>query len=509
MMFRSCHIIFYSVVALLLHSCSSVKLPITACENNSEMDFSVSEVISRAEVNRLSDERLTDLKSRLISQINTSMVSNSQLIQSVENEVSSESFSITTKMRSFGSISNPKVRFCRAGKKDVVILSIRKTVFFEKLKETLKNKIKLNQKTFDAFHENLNIKKYTFNKMKLNEFEKELIEAEYFYGVLLNYPETLVGQGDVFDYTNELGKLRVSFNEISKAINVFDKEMKLIDVFVEKKNYRAALNKVLLLERLYDPSSTEGIEVRLYKNNIYELGEKAWKTGYRVFYKSLNENKFDTARRSLNYLAMVMIDDVMASKHALLKKEYIERSVSYEKMRLLKNKRKRSELFFGVDLTGVSSGKDLNFKQKSPSFTLGLAHNFSDFPRMGAMLKYRYHTNRSFMLVNESEVPAFTQSVNEISAGVYIGFLEISYGKALSTISGINFTTISSKLSLYRSETRGLKNFIHVHAGIDLLHSFENDVNLFNLSVGLNYHLRFNRKLSRKEKRYIKSLDSI
>ena len=153
----------------------------------------------------------------------------------------------------------------------------------------------------------------------------------------------------------------------------------------------------------------------------------------------------------------------------------------------------------------MSTVTDFNFDRLTPSFTLGVSHNFSTFPRLGVVAKYRYHPNKSFLLEKTPDDTVFSNSVNEVNFGLQVGFFEVSIGKALATISGENFITMSGKISLFRGEMREFSNYIHLHTGFDLLHSAEHK--LFNVSLGVNYHLRFHRKLSQKEKNYIASLN--
>ena len=72
-------------------SCSSANLQISDCEINQETNFFVTEEIKKSEIDNLSEE-LAELKTRLIVQINTSLTSKSQLIQSVDGEISQEHF---------------------------------------------------------------------------------------------------------------------------------------------------------------------------------------------------------------------------------------------------------------------------------------------------------------------------------------------------------------------------------------------------------------------------------
>ena len=90
-MFRLCYIIVCIAFPLSFLSCSSANLQISDCEINQETNFFVTEEIKKSEIDNLSGKRLAELKTKLIVQINTSLTSKSQLIQSVEGEISQDS----------------------------------------------------------------------------------------------------------------------------------------------------------------------------------------------------------------------------------------------------------------------------------------------------------------------------------------------------------------------------------------------------------------------------------
>ena len=127
------------------------------------------EEIKKSEIDNLSGKRLAE--TRLIVQINTSLTSKSQLIQSVEGEISQEQFLVTTTAESFGDLTNPKVSFCQKGKVRLVTLSVDKEKFLNKIRLTILDKIEVTENLMLSFKESYNEKKYSFNKEKLEEFE--------------------------------------------------------------------------------------------------------------------------------------------------------------------------------------------------------------------------------------------------------------------------------------------------------------------------------------------------
>lgn len=61
-------------------------------------------------------------------------------------------------------------------------------------------------------------------------------------------------------------------------------------------------------------------------------------------------------------------------------------------------------------------------------------------------------------------------------------------------------------MSLLTTDKRkkGEKNYIHLYGGINVISDLK-EVNYLNINVGLNYHIRFNRKLSSTDKKYLGS----
>ena len=97
------------------------------------------------------------------------MTSKSQLIQSVEGEISQEQFLVTTTSESFGDLTNVPIIVLPKRITRFVTLSVDKENFLNKIRLTLLNKIDVTESMM-LFFESFNDEKYSFNKKKLEQF---------------------------------------------------------------------------------------------------------------------------------------------------------------------------------------------------------------------------------------------------------------------------------------------------------------------------------------------------
>ena len=266
-MFRLCYIIVCIAFPLSFLSCSSANLQISDCEINQETNFFVTEEIKKSEIDNLSGKRLAELKTRLIVQINTSLTSKSQLIQSVEGEISQEQFLVTTTSESFGDLTNPKVSFCQKGKVRLVILSVDKEKFLNKIRLTLLNKIDVTESMMSSFLESYNDEKYSFNSKKLEQFDNEIIQIESLNRILISNPRLFK---DEFK-TQKVIEIKSMFNELSILVDSFDREMGKIDELIAQKNYKSAYQKISSLSDLYDSNSNIGKQISAKKSKIKDF----------------------------------------------------------------------------------------------------------------------------------------------------------------------------------------------------------------------------------------------
>ena len=156
-----------------------------------------------------------------------------------------------------------------------------------------------------SFYAHFNSEKHTYNKIILKEFENEVTKANSMYKVLINFPEALLRGGNDYDFTQNMSELNAFYNKIASMVDVFDKEIKKVDAYIEDKNYKQAYRKLLFLESLYAPFSTVGKEIRLYKRKVYELGKQALLFGKSSFYKNFAKSniKWDNRNHSIEWFS--------------------------------------------------------------------------------------------------------------------------------------------------------------------------------------------------------------
>ena len=496
-MFRLCYIIICIAFPLSFLSCSSANLQISDCEINQETNFFVKEEIKKSEIDNLSGKRLAELKTKLIVQINTSLTSKSQLIQSVEGEISQEQFLVTTTSESFGDLTNPKLSFCQKGKNRFVTLSVDKEKFLSKIRLTLLNKIDVTERMMSSFLESYNDEKYSFNKKKLEQFDNEIIQIESLNRILISNPRLFNDDYKI----QKVIEIKSMFNELSKLVDSFDREMGEIDELIAQKNYKSAYQKISSLSDLFDSNSNIGKQISAKKSKIKDFIKNFWSANYRMFHKHVIEGKFNYARENVLVLWMLAINDSLHSEYKKIKGLYIKELVKFETNRLMNGKTKKSEITFGIDVSSHDGATNFSLDRSIPVLSIGLTHNFLVYPRIGVIAKFKHNTNSNIGF--EKIGRDFNSPFNEISGGILVGPLEINFGKVLD----YDFTSLETKYSIFRGDKKGLKNYIQLHVGFNYLYSVNNArLNQFSVSTGLNYNFRFNRKLDKQEKKYIASL---
>ena len=71
----------------------------------------------------------------------------------------------------------------------------------------------------------------------------------------------------------------------------------------------------------------------------------------------------------------------------------------------------------------------------------------------------------------------------------------------------LDFNTASVNLSIITTDglQKGKRNYFNLYGGVNFISDME-DLSYTNLVIGLNYHLRFNRKLSKEDRKYLSTL---
>ena len=167
-------------------------------------------------------------------------------------------------------VSVPKVSFCQKGKVRLVTLSVDKEKFLNKIRLTILDKIEVTENLMLSFKESYNEKKYSFNKEKLEEFENEIIEIESLNSILTSNPRLFKDEYK----TQKVIEVKSMFNELSKLVDSFDREMMEIDELIVQKNYKSAYQKISSLSNFYDLNSNIGKQISAQKSKIKEIPVK-------------------------------------------------------------------------------------------------------------------------------------------------------------------------------------------------------------------------------------------
>lgn len=158
-----------------------------------------------------------------------------------------------------------------------------------------------------------------------------------------------------------------------------------------------------------------------------------------------------------------------------------------------------------------SETSNFNLDRILPSYKIGYKYYFNPEKRLGIFFNYKSNSNKFIELSSSSESDyefPFTSNFNELQVGFSAGAFDLSFGKILKSMTvnneEIDFNTASLSLSLITTDgnPKGQKNYFNLYGGINLISDFE-DTNYMNFVIGLNYHLRFNRKLNKSDKTYL------
>ena len=182
-------------------------------------------------------------------------------------------------------------------------------------------------------------------------------------------------------------------------------------------------------------------------------------------------------------------------------------------------------MFFGINATTSfgniissensisldSETSNFNLDKVLPSYKIGYKYYFNSLKRIGLFLQYKSNSNKFIEFSSSSESDyefPFTTNFNEVQVGFSAGSLDFSFGKIINSMSvnnqEIEFNTASLNLSIITTDgsPKGEKNYFNLYGGINLISDFE-DTNYMNFVIGLNYHIRFNRKLNKSDKTYL------
>lgn len=190
----------------------------------------------------------------------------------------------------------------------------------------------------------------------------------------------------------------------------------------------------------------------------------------------------------------------------------------------------KSEIFFGINLNTnfgsiQSTENSLNLRSANikfdnyiPSLNLGFKYLLNPKKHHGFFVQINHYSGKALKFNNSNSfIPVFQNAFNEIRTGIIYGRLLIGYGKYLEKqisqeeMTEINrFNNLSLNYTIYRSNRLknplNIKDYWSLSSSINYISDFK-ELNYINFSLGFKYHFSFNRKLSLKDKIWLKKRD--
>ena len=517
-------LIFYTCFAvLLMFSCSSTKSYELSCKMDSEYNYFIKQRIDKKEVNSLSSKKKSRLKEDLISQISTSVKTESKVFISLVDENSSEFFGSSNSNVSYGYLKDPVITYCRDRSGFFVLLSISKKDFNSQSKNQLENELDINLKTLYSVLRNYDSSKQTFNNQQSKKFNIKSQELISLHSLVVN--ESNYSRNEINEINDKLALFQSYTNELSKKSYVFDNKKRLIDKQIKSGLLKSAFLELNILLNTYGKNSNEGVEIMSILNGLsYEIKDK-WNTEKRGFNKNISKNNLSGAKYNLKNLYNLTINSDYVSEYNKMDVEYLSKSKEIEKEDLLSKSTKNGDFYFGINAgssygninnsgTSISLDSDasnFNFDKILPSFKIGYRYLFNPVKRIGLFVQYKSHTEKHIEINSNSEyVFPFQEKYNEVQIGFSASVFDLSYGEFIDPIvinnQEVNFKTLSLNMSILTTDNldRGKRNYFHLYTGFNLITDTK-DINYLNIIIGLNYHIRFNRKLSKEDRRYLSS----
>jgi len=510
-------------ISLAAFSCSSVKLTPTGCSDVNSQNYFIEKTINKNNVNNLTNADKLQLKQDLISQISSSVGKNSKVFLGISENQAYESYGEDVLITSFGYLNDPKISFCKRNKNYLVIISINKKDFIRQTKAQFENDIDINIQTISNSLTGFDSSKNTYNTQQAKKFNIKSQQLKSMHALVVN--EKNYSRDNIAYFNNRLAKLVSLTAEFSKKSYVFDEQKTNINSKIENGLFKQAAADLNILLNLYSKNSIEGVEILSILKNLEYLVKMEWETNSATFYKNIRSDEINIARSVLNKLFSLTITNNYKNKFKKLNKLFNETQRASERKKLLAKSPKNQELFFGINATTSfgniissensisldSETSNFNLDKVLPSYKIGYKYYFNSLKRIGLFLQYKSNSNKFIEFSSSSESDyefPFTTNFNEVQVGFSAGSLDFSFGKIINSMSvnnqEIEFNTASLNLSIITTDgsPKGEKNYFNLYGGINLISDFE-DTNYMNFVIGLNYHIRFNRKLNKSDKTYL------
>lgn len=502
----------------IIMSCASSKVS-SDCNFAQDSNYYVYEIIDREKSGKLSDREIINLKKKLITSISTSIRSKAITQGKIVNEVGQSYFGSETQSVSVGFLTNTNVIYCKRGRDHIAALSINKRDFMIKAMSQYENEIRINLQKVNSALVNYDSSKTTFNKEQARSFNDKIQEIEALHGLVVipdNYREE-----DINQYNDNLAQLSAMTTEYSKRSYVFDDEKREIQLLINTKDFKNAFHKISSLSLTYGENSREGLDLDILMDELRERVRTNWDINKRLINEKFKNEDFKGVSLYLRALNELTIEKSYRDQYEELYERSQKLYKKIEKNRLLNESLKNQEIFFGINATSSygnvindentialdENESNFNFDRFLPSYKMGYRLFFNPEKNFGILMNVRGHSFKSIEVTESDYVFPFNENFTEVQAGISYSVFDVSVGRFLekSDISNESYMkTLSINMSLLTTDKRkkGEKNYINLYGGINVISDLK-EVNYLNVNVGLNYHIRFNRKLSSTDKKYL------
>ncbi|MDA7825194.1 hypothetical protein N9A01_00435 [bacterium] len=509
-------------IALFI-SCSSSKLDLSGCDKINTQNYFIQKIIKKELINNLSQGFLLTIKQELISQISSSIQKEAKLFSGLNENNSYEVFGEDVLVTSYGYLNDPDISYCKRNGDYLVILSTNKKDFIQQTKTQFENEIDINTQTISSILKTFDSSKYSFNSQQAKKFNIKSQQLNSMHSLVVNNEN--YSPESINSLNNKLAQFSSMVAELSKLSYVFDNQKTQISSKINKGFYKEAYFDLIILKNSYGQNSIEGTEISSILKNLEYKVQSEWETNSTAFYNSIRGFNISQAEQELVKLSNLIITTKYKNKFKIHDNVFSEARKKFEREKLLSNSLKNQEIYFGINATTsygniISSDTSISLDSETsnfnldrilPSYKIGYKYYFRPEKRLGIFFNYKSNSNKFIELSSTSdsdyEFP-FESNFNEIQVGFSAGAFDLSFGKILKSMTvnneEIEFNTASLNLSLITTDgnPKGEKNYFNLYGGINLISDFE-DTNYVNFVIGLNYHLRFNRKLNKSDRTYL------
>jgi len=509
-------------IALFI-SCSSSKLDLSGCDKINTQNYFIQKIIKKELINNLSQGFLLTIKQELISQISSSIQKEAKLFSGLNENNSYEVFGEDVLVTSYGYLNDPDISYCKRNGNYLVILSTNKKDFIQQTKTQFENEIDINTQTISSILKTFDSSKYSFNSQQAKKFNIKSQQLNSMHSLVVNNEN--YSPESINSLNNKLAQFSSMVAELSKLSYVFDNQKTQISSKINKGFYKEAYFDLIILKNSYGQNSIEGTEISSIIKNLEYKVQSEWETNSTAFYNSIRGFNISQAEQELVKLSNLIITTKYKNKFKIHDNVFREARKKFEREKLLSNSLKNQEIYFGINATTsygniISSDTSISLDSETsnfnldrilPSYKIGYKYYFRPEKRLGIFFNYKSNSNKFIELSSTSdsdyEFP-FESNFNEIQVGFSAGAFDLSFGKILKSMTvnneEIEFNTASLNLSLITTDgnPKGEKNYFNLYGGINLISDFE-DTNYVNFVIGLNYHLRFNRKLNKSDRTYL------